>query len=452
MFIKNTDEIEGYLIEYIKSIKDEFLIVYFYKLKSDWKILLTNDDEITQTACIMKGKQTNKYYLYFNNNFITKNIKDKKQLIFVFLHEIFHKIKGDLLREYCNYYFMSSHVSNIVFDIAINTMLIKNYVKEGFYFLKEFYKDTDYVANFLLSPAFEITDIPDIYSNGEKQEEIIKRIKEKKFKDEHIIKNKEDLAKWYIDAWFNDASLQKLIEVLESIVEFSLPPFFILLGSHGYDLDDMIEQNIDIEDEFENNNSNELIKAIRAAMQEEGDRILNDKVITTKRGILPSFGRRELMLLYKKKYPFFFPNTIEDMAQVYKNVNLYIDVSFSVENFLSFVYGLVNSVKAYLNDRVFIFSGEVEEMSINQLKKGLVLSTGGTNFDELVSHAITNDFKKILVITDGRGDISKDLINEIKKRRMEIFVVLLDDIYFYNNGFQTVAKKVWVLKKNEEEI
>jgi len=457
MEIKTVDEIEGYIKDFVVGKKDNFLIDNIYKIKANWKIVLTEDKNITKTACISMPKEnTGHYTMYFNKDFIMKNIENKEWLVFVFLHELMHKVNGDLFREDSrNYGFLLRNNYNLVFDIKINTGIIKDYLKEGWHFLKNFYKDTGMVVNFILNPAFDFNDIPDIYNNGEKQAEIMKSIEKIKFKDERWINDKPGLARWYIDAWFKDVSVAMLYERLEKIINPQYLSTFvdtlILLGHHGFSKGTLLSEIkfIEKEEEIEKDNSRIILEAVRHALEDEGDNKIMDKVITSQRGIIPAAGRRELMLLYKKKYPFFFPNAMEEIAAAYRNVNLYIDVSGSVDYDLPFIYKLVDSVKSYLNDPIYLLSNGVEEVSLAELRNGLVITSHSTDFDEVLKHALNNNFKKLLVVTDGDGRIDRGYIKEVKEKKIEGYLVLTDEINEYANAWEEVAKKVWILRSNK---
>ncbi len=453
MEIKNVDEIEGYIKDFVVGKKDNFLIDNIYWIKANWKIVLTEDKNTTKTACISMPKEDSGHYtMYFNKDFIMKNIENKDWLIFVFLHELMHKLNGDLLREERN---SLRNNFNLVFDIKINAGIIKDYLKEGWHFLKSFYKDTGLVVNFLLNPIFNFIDIPDIYNNGEKQANAMKAIEKMKFKDEKWILDKPGLARWYIDAWFKDVSVAMLYERLERIINRQYLSTFVdtlvLLGYHGFSRGYLLAEKkfIEIEEEIEKDNSRIIIEAVRHALEDDGDNRIMDRVITSQRGIIPAAGRRELMLLYRKKYPFFFPNDMEAAAATYRNMNLYIDVSGSVEDVLPLIYRLVDSVKSYLNDPIYLLSGIVKEISLSELHNGLLITNSVTDFDELLKHAFNNNFKKFLVITDGEGDIDMDRVKDVKERKMEIYQVLTEEVNEYANPWEIIAKKIWILRSNK---
>ncbi len=448
MLIKTKEDIETIILDFIKTNDNDFLREYFFYMQGKTKIFITENDYLIKTAAI--SRKNDKYYIGFNSEFLAKNIKTKEDIIFIFLHEIFHNLNGDFFRELYDRNLKYYKLCNLVFDIKINSTIIRDYRKEGYHFLKRFYNKTEYVLNFLLSPVFDFKDIPDIYKNNKKQDEIIKYILKKRFKDEDKIKDKKNFARLYINAWFKDVSFEKLMKLLLNSIKMGKMKWFeiILLGSHRWRRFKNVfnEEKVIIDDYVDNGNINKILSAIKKALIEEGDKTIMDKCLTTKRSIVPVIGRREFMMLYKNVYPFFFPNIVEDIADAYRRVNLYIDVSGSMEDYLPFIYKLIDSVKMYINHTIYLMSSDIVAIMIDEFKKGIKKTGYGTSFNRLLEHAIENDFKKLLVITDGEGSIKYDLADEVKKRKIEIYEVLVDEKNEYMDGFKRIARQRWVLR------
>ncbi|MEO0232732.1 MAG: hypothetical protein ABIL90_02155, partial [candidate division WOR-3 bacterium] len=67
-------------------------------------------------------------------------------------------------------------------------------------------------------------------------------------------------------------------------------------------------------------------------------------------------------------------------------------------------------------------------------------------FDSIAKHAIQNDFKKILVITDGYANISKINRDKIVEKGIEVYIIILrkrQKFKIIRNSFINIAKKVW---------
>lgn len=81
---------------------------------------------------------------------------------------------------------------------------------------------------------------------------------------------------------------------------------------------------------------------------------------------------------------------------------IYLDVSGSTWSHLPDIVRLIANVSDEL-DFVFGFSDVVEKHTIEELNKGIIKGTGGTCFNCIVNHAKENDYKHIVVISDGDG-------------------------------------------------
>ncbi len=449
MDIKHPDEIQMYINQFILETKIPFLIEQIYKIKSNWYFHFTEYDSNIKTAAVIRRD----YYVYdifFNRNFLKEHVKNKNDLVFVFLHEFFHIINGDLLRD-MKYWKARKVITNIIFDIKINSEILKNYSKNGYHFLRRFYKNTKNVFNLLLYPLFEYSDLEDnsIFENGEKQLEIVKKIENMKFENEDIIKDKKKLAMWYINAWFKNFSLDMLLKSIEEILKINTVFIdVVLIGNHNnyFKKDEVKKEKIIIDEFVEKDNRNAIINIVKKILEEDGEKLIIDKFITTRRGVLPNLGRRETFFIAGGVYPFFFKNLVVDDDEFYKNTHIYIDVSGSVLEELPFIYKLIESIKLYISEPIYLFSTKIEEISIEELKNGEIKTTYGTDFNCVILHAINNNFKKILIITDGRGSISDDNIVFAKEKNIEIFVILTTNKY--KNPFEIIAKKTWLIIDN----
>jgi len=449
MEIINESQLEDIINKYFFKNKELYLLEKYAKLISNIKYKITDDSEI-KTAAVKRinGKL---HYIFFNRKFLEKSIETYDDLFFVFLHETHHIINGDLIRwnPMINFFYY-----NVIFDIKINSQIIKDFFKEGYHFLNKFYPDKEMVLNFLLSPNFRFDELNKVYADESLQKKILKKIKKMKFKDEYLIKDKNKFAELYIEAWFKKTSADKLyFKFKEAINTEKLKNIeIILLGSHkgiGNGLYMRFGNEIELDDMVKKDNREQIIKVIKKIFEEDREKQIKDVVSTIQRRLIPNVGRRESFLLYKNIYPVFFPNQIYDECPTYKGTNIYIDVSGSFKDELSFIYKLIESVKDFITEPIYIFSEYVTTIDFEELKNGKVKTSFGTDFDEVLMHAFENNFKKILVITDGVGIIKEEnKINAIKKK-MEIYLVLLEESEEYVNPWEEIALKKFVLRKND---
>ena len=101
---------------------------------------------------------------------------------------------------------------------------------------------------------------------------------------------------------------------------------------------------------------------------------------------------------------------------------IYLDVSGSTYAYLpDIIKMIVNASKEI--DSVWGFSNRIAKHTIDQLKEGKINSTGGTDFNCIIEHAIENNFKHIVVITDGYASIPRRFVSEIDQKVPEISTV-----------------------------
>ena len=63
------------------------------------------------------------------------------------------------------------------------------------------------------------------------------------------------------------------------------------------------------------------------------------------------------------------------------------------------VAGVIYSLRKNIR-KVFQFSNKIAETTIDEMGRGVVKSTGGTDFDCIIEHAVKNDYRKIIVFGD----------------------------------------------------
>jgi hypothetical protein len=100
-------------------------------------------------------------------------------------------------------------------------------------------------------------------------------------------------------------------------------------------------------------------------------------------------------------YPTMFFKRKKNIYTMDKNLlPIYLDVSGSTYSYLPQIITLISNVSDKL-DYIWGFSTEVVKHTIDDLVKRNIKSTGGTCFKCIIKHAIENNFKHIVVITDG---------------------------------------------------
>lgn len=107
--------------------------------------------------------------------------------------------------------------------------------------------------------------------------------------------------------------------------------------------------------------------------------------------------------------------------------HIYLDVSGSMAEVLPHVLGLVLPYVARGQAEVFQFSTFVEPLPFAQLRQGRLQTTGGTDINCVLEHALAVEpsVHKVLLLTDGATGTPEDqLADQMRGRNIRVYVVL----------------------------
>lgn len=108
-----------------------------------------------------------------------------------------------------------------------------------------------------------------------------------------------------------------------------------------------------------------------------------------------------------------------------ERVHVYLDVSGSMDSLLPVLYATLASVSGLLHPQVHLFSTRIHDIDLRQLVAGVKVSTGGTDISPVTKHALENDVRRALFITDGWvGTVTPTHSQELERRRARFAVAL----------------------------
>lgn len=84
-----------------------------------------------------------------------------------------------------------------------------------------------------------------------------------------------------------------------------------------------------------------------------------------------------------------------------ERVDLYLDVSGSLESLLGKLYAAVRDVAGLVWREVHLFSTDVVDVPVGHLTKGVCQSTGGTSIVAVARHIRENRVRRAVIVTDG---------------------------------------------------
>lgn len=118
---------------------------------------------------------------------------------------------------------------------------------------------------------------------------------------------------------------------------------------------------------------------------------------------VPRSTRRGVVLRALGANPMLHEHNIEQrrMLSVSERVHVYLDVSGSVEQMIPMLYGVILASRNYVHPVVHTFSTTVADITLKQLARGKVKTTGGTSIDCVADHIRKNGVRRAVLITDG---------------------------------------------------
>lgn len=424
------------------------------------------------TACIRR--RGSRITIAFSRSFVEKEIRSVDELLFLLLHEIFHKVHGDLYRNLGDPESpLDRMIANIVTDIRINATLIWRMFPNEVPLLSRCYQDQPFPANLLLPPLSRLKDtlgkirmepIRKPWGKAPVNSDLERVSRRSVFEEctRHGLQRDASLAitDLYADAWFERASMQSLFSRLRLLVQ-SISTI-IFLGDHDWEyggesalpggwerLDDADSagQGDVVEEEVIEVRvippPVKLINEVRRALTSDATSQRQDWDFGSESSVCFYPGRRE-MFLRRLGYPvLFYKQPILQKTVQDDSIRMYIDVSGSVFGILPVLYALALHLTDLMGSTAYLFSDAVVEVGIDKLKKGNVSSSGGTNFDAVIDHANAHGYQKIIMVTDCEGRINATNAARIKEDSPAVFII--NTTSGEGHPLMQLARKIWNL-------
>ena len=232
-----------------------------------------------------------------------------------------------------------------------------------------------------------------------------------------------------------------LFDVIREIVEqWPLPPDPIL----GRSLSQSIHNKQFV---YQNQQSPEttIVKAIQRLLQNEhnchrhGDAIQHLSI----QQAWPSTDRKAFSYQLSGGIPLLYKHTIP-MPKSITRAHIYIDVSGSMNGYITAISNAVLSCEHYIKENIFLFSTVVEQININTFRKGTYKTTQGTDFAIVAEHIHTNKIRSALIITDGFvGPTPDAYLQSCKKANIQILLTqngYRDDLIPVATHIQTLGE------------
>jgi len=380
--------------------------------------------------------------------FIGKHAETPEKVTIVFMHEMYHHI----LRHGQMGHLGRGEVVEIALDAVINTLLCNVFRRSKFKaFLTDYYPKDQFPSN-ILRPASKLAGFLNARMYG--------RL---------YMRRRDDKGRWGLSAedvvnWLkNGGGCEGAEQQMQGgYVVIQLPDGRILIGSHqGLQQDpllaeDLIETMKDSVNEalekmksagkgcgfgaelleellegLEARKNSKMVEAFTRALEQSGLSKIKHAIKSrfpelNDRSVLPlGFSRRNLAEMAQGFMPVFFQTKVPDINQ--GSVHVYIDTSGSMGDWIKWCYELCVSLDTWLAEPIHLFSNNIGDITVRQLKQGVVLTTGGTDFDCIIKHAIESKYERIIIITDGEAGMQKKNQEALKMANMKVFTVFTPD-------------------------
>ncbi|MCS7151704.1 MAG: hypothetical protein NZ928_04920 [Endomicrobia bacterium] len=442
-----------------------------------------------------------KYYLWFNLEFITKYVKTTDCLLFIVLHELYHKLYGDLfLGLQYKYENINRKFLNIVCDLKINSDLYKTFFKDSTLppIIENLYlKDkTNIISKLFCPPEILLKHNPQILlklrNNFSKTlpEDVIKKINQE-LVEETPYKNNKFIAQLAVDnycyIWLRkkgETSFVEMFNLLYKLIQLIMPdkdkleiilrdiPF---IGSQvncdkykdtnncqtckenqscpykssslpSYIIE-KLKEAIGYSNKITTTKLNKINKfksktfynAVLKAISIDYSHPVVKEQMFPEYGFIPQFTRKETFLISSGFIPIVYQTLLTKKEYDEMKLHIYIDLSGSTELLWELYYGLILALYELIGMPVYLFSNQVEEAKLEDIKEGKIKTTFGTDINCVIQHALKRNFYRILLLTDGFVEVNNTNVELAKRKPIKFYVVfayeelLRRSIYFKKN-------------------
>jgi len=126
-------------------------------------------------------------------------------------------------------------------------------------------------------------------------------------------------------------------------------------------------------------------------------------------------------------YPLYYHNQIIDPKTKTQGLALYLDVSGSVNEYLPTIISILRRFSHEIRE-VYQFSNKVVKTNLNQLCKGHITTTMGTDFDCVARSILEHNYEKAIVITDGYAKLNSDHREKLLQSNVRILSILFGEV------------------------
>jgi len=360
--------------------------------------------------------------LLVNPEFVDRHANTPERLLMLVMHELHHVLLG-----HTTLFKTVTKTDNFVFDCVINALVSRMFPDtEHISFFTMFYSDKNFPECLLRPPSRwngnTVNKLPPAIHNLPKKQlaaasevyrglysatgvtyqeifEILPRlIADNAVSDVPLLggHDEDGSTNGNIEAWS-----PVLFDVVRSIVEeWPQPPDPI----SGRSLADNLHQDALSTRRVPGNRA-----ALRSLLRKIGDKGANGRIrrvgdlrISVPTPV-PTIDRRSIVLRALGSEPLFYVGSTEVRRRIPSGdrVHVYVDVSGSMDGIKDAIYGAVSDCREWVHPSVHLFSNTISEVTHDDIRRGVVNSTGGTDVACIAEHMESNEVRRACIVTDG---------------------------------------------------
>lgn len=467
-------------------------------------------DEGISTACI-RSRAGGSPQIAFNPRFVQAYLEDDDAVLFVLLHEIMHRVHGDLVRHYAGRGNPTiDQLANLVFDIHINSTLCEQFWPRGLSFLAEMYDKDDPLLRMLLPPVMATAPsrarvpahpiirgtLRRLRTGREALDGLLREWGVAEFAARFGERGSAmaELGVLWSRAWLQSIGAELMIEELARLLDVQdqviVPP--LLLGDHdgmaegdgegggeptvaGVPIPKWLRDAMARGDGgpgfpggfIEEREELAPLEDDDLAARQAAERLRRDverMIEFDLRGTLPTLrwnprpsvvpqqlDRRAVAWLAAGHLPVIQRTMRREAIRSPFRLNVYVDVSGSTRRELPRIFSLVQAIEDLVGDGLWQFSNKVMPMTLDDLKAGRFRTTGGTDLGAVLAHAREHRLRRILIISDGC--FGHDAGNVSPPWHGDLFMILTDLPYLeLDDELRDMLRGVWCLGSADGSI
>ena len=111
-----------------------------------------------------------------------------------------------------------------------------------------------------------------------------------------------------------------------------------------------------------------------------------------------------------------------------ERIHVYLDVSGSMDAVLPGLYATLASLSRFLHPQLHLFSTRIDDIDLADLRRGLRVTTGGTDISPVTRHAVRHEVRRALFVTDGWvGKVPVEHAHVLSRRKCRFAVIITHD-------------------------